>query len=446
MPELAQTRNIRSERARDGEENPAVFKRWAAEGKKPPSYFRSYEQVRDAMKKIATDHPTLATVVDIGDSYEKTKGKADRDLMVIKLTSPKAAPNGKKPSVLYFGGQHAREIANPEMLMRFANWLVDNYGKDPQATALLDTREIHLLPILNPDGHAVIERGYNGQPGGDLMKRTNTSGKDGSGVDLNRNWATKNWGTAGVTHSPGGETYCGTGPASEVEIQALQKYIEETKVNLTIDWHSYSELVLYPPDDDASHTTPDQASYVRQGKKMASYNHYTPEASIELYLTSGGSFWPYERQGTASFAIETGRSFHQSDRDFEETWKLNFPVLQYAATIADDWKKSSDGPDITSVQVNGGEMRVMTPGVACELVRDINAKPGSGVKVAGTSGMFDLKGVFSAADGRELAYVRAQDAEGNWGPLRALWITGRARTMGAIALRAEQNAVARKRA
>ncbi len=96
--------------------------------------------------------------------------------------------------------------------------------------------------------------------------------------------------------------------------------------------------------------------------------------------------------------------------------------------------------------MSGGQLAVSAPAVACEMVRDINAKPGSGVKVEGSKGVFNLGGAFSANDGRELAYVRAQDANGAWGPLKALWLTGRARSMPVLAVRAAQAKAARKTA
>lgn len=416
---------------------------------KPPTYFRTYDQVKARLIELAKANPQLTKLIDIGDTFEKSTGKADRDMLVLKLTSPKNA--GPKPKVFFWGGQHAREIANPEIMMRYIEWLISGYGKDPEATALLDTREIHILPMMNPDGHAVVERGYSGGPGGDLMKRKNTSGSGGQGTDLNRNWAMKNWGTAGVSHSQSSDTYCGPKAASELEVQAMQNYIDQEKFALSIDMHSYSELVLHLPDDNRKNTTPDHEHFVRVAKKFASYNGYTPQPAIDLYATSGSSFYAYEKQKTAAFVIETGTAFHQTDAQFEETWKKNFPVLKYATSIADDWKKASAGPEAQAAISAAGLLNVVAkdaltgaPAVAAEYTVDPMAKPGTGVKLAGTraDGNFLASRVTAqqlTGGKRQLVYVRAQNAAGEWGPATAVWLPRPTpQTKGVVGLRASQ--------
>ncbi len=416
-----------------------------------PTYFRTYEQVKVAMQELAKKYPDFVKVTDIGDTFEKSTGKADRDIWSMVLTSPKQPSQGQKTRVLHIAGQHAREIANPEVLMRYALWALENYGKDAEATALLDNHIIDLVPMMNPDGHAVVERGYTGERGGDKMKRKNTSGNNGQGTDLNRNWPEKNWGTAGASSSPSNDTYRGPSAGSELENKAIVAHTETTKPAFFMDWHSYSELVLYPPEDDRRNTTPDQEHFIRVGKKMASFNGYTPQASIELYPTSGTSQLPYERWKIPSFVIETGRAFHQTDAQFEETYKKNFPVLQYAAAISPDWRKLSAGPEVASVRMSAnGKLTAVAvdaltgkSAVAVELVSSPYAKPGSGKKLTGRDGTFvaeDIKTSPRAA--KELVYVRAQDDQGNWGPAKAVWKA--AGSLSATALRASVAKSAKK--
>ena len=52
--------------------------------------------------------------------------KADRDIFSISLTN-RSKP-GPKPLVQHIAGEHAREIANPELLMAFANQILAGYG------------------------------------------------------------------------------------------------------------------------------------------------------------------------------------------------------------------------------------------------------------------------------------------------------------------------------
>ena len=45
---------------------------------------------------------------------------------------------GPKPVFWYDAGIHAREIATPEIAMRYISWLLDNYNTDPDAHWLVD--------------------------------------------------------------------------------------------------------------------------------------------------------------------------------------------------------------------------------------------------------------------------------------------------------------------
>ena len=411
-----------------------------------PKYFLTYDELKAALYALQAKYPNLVEVIDIGDSSEKVSGKADRDILALRLTCKNVTT--PKPGVLFFGGQHAREIANPALLMRYADWLLSGYGVDPQATAFLESRVIDLIPLMNPDGRDVVARGYTGEPGGDLDKRKSTSGVDG--VDLNRNWATENWGTAGTSHEPTSEVYCGPSPASEPEVRAMQSYIEKTKPALVIDWHSFSELVLYPPEDDASRETPDQDHFARVGKKLASYNGYTAEKAVELYPTSGTSMWAYEKLGIPTFTIETGVAFLQSDLTLDDTWKLNFPVMKYATAIADNWRAASLGPEVRkagiapdgTLTLKSTDRLTHAPAKAVEVLFDRTTAPGEGIpaKAHGNVGWFSAPLAELRQSGRTLIYVRAMDAAGNWGPLEALWLAPRPTTALAPSLSRHRSA------
>ncbi|MEO0813207.1 MAG: M14 family zinc carboxypeptidase, partial [Myxococcota bacterium] len=79
--------------------------------------------------------------------------------------------------------------------------------------------------------------------------------------------------------------------ASESETQAVEALYESTDYSLTIDWHSHSELVLFP----WGHTrerAPDHEGLKAIAERFASFNGYTPQQSVELYATSGTSDGP----------------------------------------------------------------------------------------------------------------------------------------------------------
>lgn len=408
-----------------------------------PAYFRSYEQVKGAMYELAAKFPELVEVLDIGDSSEKVAGKADRDVLALRITA-KGMNDGKKAGAFYIAGEHAREIANPELMMRFANELLTGYGSDPEATALLQTRVIDLVPIMNPDGHVVIEKGFAKEAGGNLMHRKNTAPP--SGTDLNRNYE-YHWGNGGSSTNPGSDTYRGPAAGSEPEVKAVEGHITKNRPGIFIDWHSYSQLNLFPWGDTRA-KAPDYAGLDALAKKFSTYNHYTPEQSIELYPTSGTSKdWVYGTYKTPAFTVETGETFHQSDKEFEQVWAENSPVMRYSAKVADAPFQRVLGPDVGEVHVtaanapgvgareaklaasvsdanNGGQLIA-----GAEYVLDPFAAPGSGTPLTAADGAFDspteqVGAVLAAVNGQQLVYVRAQDATGNWGPLTAQWMKG----------------------
>src|SRR5205085_6095010 len=98
---------------------------------------------------------------------------------------------------------------------------------DSAVTALLDSTEVWVVPIANPDGVDIVQSGGNSPK----YQRKNANFTNGSscsgnasnqiGVDLNRNTST-HYGKAGTTTQPCGETYRGPKADSEVENSALE--------------------------------------------------------------------------------------------------------------------------------------------------------------------------------------------------------------------------------
>ena len=414
-------------------------------GRPAPSYFRTYEQLKTAMFDLQSKYPDLVQVRDIGDTWEKTQGSADRDVLALVLTNRKIA--GDKPSTLHVGGIHAREIANPELLMTFANQLLEGHGRDAEATMLLDSRETVLVPMLNADGHAVVEKGFANERGGDTMQRKSTSGGNpANGVDLNRNYEF-HWGGPGASSWPRSQTYRGPSAGSEPETKAIQDFLGAEQPDLFIDWHSYSKLNMYPWGDTKEHTK-DHAGFKAIAEKFTTFNGYSPIQSVQLYPTTGTTDdHAYGANGVAALAIETGTAFHQTDAQFEQTLRENLPVLTYAVKIADAPFQRVFGPDALDMVVDPASHRVSATitdahngGAAlagAELVLDPKAEPGTGMALEAADGAFDevdeqvvgdaakLPGLAPDAGDGTLVYVRGRDAEGNWGPLAAQWLTGR---------------------
>lgn len=191
--------------------------------------YRTLDQINAQVDSYASTFPDLVTVQTIGNSLE---GRAIR---VMRLTSQGGPPN--KPMIFYHGGQHAREWVNVPVPMYLADWLLNNYGINEQATRLLDNAEWAIVPVMNPDGYVYTWTN-------DRMWRKNRRG--GYGVDLNRNWGYQ-WGGEGSSGNQGSETYRGPSPFSEPETQVMRDFVlNNARIRAYMDYHSYSQLVMYP--------------------------------------------------------------------------------------------------------------------------------------------------------------------------------------------------------
>ena len=107
-----------------------------------PGYacYRTVEETYATAAAIAAAHPGLAAWIDAGDSWEKavvtTPDTLGYDMMGLRLTN--SAIPGPKPKLFITSSIHAREYAPAELMTRFAEHLVNNYGIDADVTWLLD--------------------------------------------------------------------------------------------------------------------------------------------------------------------------------------------------------------------------------------------------------------------------------------------------------------------
>ena len=82
------------------------------------------------------------------------------------------------------------------------------------------------------------------------------------------------------------------------------------QIKAAIDFHTYSELVLWPfgyTDDDTAPgmTQDDHDAFATIGKNMATTNGYTPEQSSDLYITDGSiDDWLWGDQKVFAYTFE----------------------------------------------------------------------------------------------------------------------------------------------
>ncbi|MCL2527973.1 MAG: M14 family metallopeptidase [Defluviitaleaceae bacterium] len=108
-------------------------------------YYR-YHAMVEALEDFQRKYHHLAKLYSIGNSYE------GRHIWCLELTSQETGPAHQKPGFYLDGNTHAGEVTGSMACLYIIDWLLSNYGKDQQATRLLDTKAIYVLPRICPDG------------------------------------------------------------------------------------------------------------------------------------------------------------------------------------------------------------------------------------------------------------------------------------------------------
>jgi hypothetical protein len=109
----------------------------------------------------------------------------------------------------------------------------------------------------------------------------------------------------------------------------------EFKVSLT--WHSFSELVLWPWGHCTNCYSPDDEYLVYHGQVMGDMTNYAPMQSSDLYPTTGDFCdWHYGVHNSYCYTIEIGNAFHEYPEDIAHIAVRNLGVPFYMIEIADD--------------------------------------------------------------------------------------------------------------
>ncbi|WP_306999195.1 M14 family metallopeptidase [Amycolatopsis thermophila] len=269
--------------------------------------YHTYAEVTAELQKAAANHPDLVALSSVGKSFE------GRDLNVLKISDDVAADEGE-PEVLFTCNQHAREHLTTEMCLHIVQRFTDGYATDPNVRAMVDGHVIWVIPNVNPDGSEYDISGTDYKYW--RKNRKPVAGGDEIGADLNRNWGYK-WGCCdGSSSRPASETYHGPAAFSEPETQAVSRFVDSRVVGGTqrikahIDFHTYSELVLWPfghtKDDTGEGMTAEENARFRDvGQRMAGTNGYQAKQSSDLYVTDGDiNDWMWGTHKILSYTFE----------------------------------------------------------------------------------------------------------------------------------------------
>lgn len=246
--------------------------------------FYNYAELMWHMDNLATLFPTLVKAKQPIGAINTINGNP---IYWMKI-SDNPNVDEAEPEVLYNSAHHAREPASVSQLIMYMYYLCENYATNPEVQYLVNNEEMYFIPLVNPDGY---KRNETTDPTGGGMWRKNRRNNGGSyGVDINRNYGYQ-WGYDNIGSSPTGssESYRGTAAWSEAESQNLRDFTNAHTFKLSLNNHTFGNLLIYSFGYDAAVIAPDFAQFSEYAKHLTTYNKYSYGTAPQtvLYSTNG---------------------------------------------------------------------------------------------------------------------------------------------------------------
>jgi len=297
----------------------------------PLPEYKTYDEVVARLLAVEAAFPSIARVFDLTTDFGAPPTWGGRHLLAMKI-SDNVDLSEPEPAVLFDSLHHARELNTIEVSLNIIDSLTANYGVISRATTLVDSLEIWVVPVVNPDG---LDYVWSNEQ---FWRKNRRDNGDGSfGVDLNRNYPFL-WGACGSNSSdPSSDTYRGPFPTSEPEVQALITLAETIRPVVANSYHSSGREVLIP------YVCADlaEASVINALRDI----YRTPmDYDWRVASSSGESFeWMYNQTSSVAFLTEISTEFQPPfDETLDEVIRVRPGWITLLETIL-------DGPVVSGV-------------------------------------------------------------------------------------------------
>ncbi|EDO18316.1 hypothetical protein Kpol_1039p67 [Vanderwaltozyma polyspora DSM 70294] len=181
--------------------------------------------------------PDLVKVEVVGETFE------GREMKALHVSANNRTANPDRKTIVITGGVHSREWISVTSACWTAYQLLTRYSYFKKETRYLDSLDFLIIPIFNPDGYVYTwthDRLWR-------KNRQQTYWPNCYGIDIDHSFDYE-WGSN--DDFPCSEDYSGQEPFEALEASSWNKYLNTTKGEYKIygyiDFHSYSQEVLYP--------------------------------------------------------------------------------------------------------------------------------------------------------------------------------------------------------
>jgi hypothetical protein len=106
----------------------------------------TYDAMWRKLREWEREYPKRIRVEVAGASRQ------GRDIAFVTLTNWETGNPEAKPAVFVDANVHAGEVTGNAVAMHWMGWLLDEYGRDPEATRILDEHTVYVIPRIAVDG------------------------------------------------------------------------------------------------------------------------------------------------------------------------------------------------------------------------------------------------------------------------------------------------------
>jgi len=264
------------------------------------------------MRQFADSFPNICLLDTIGYSVQ------GRQILAVKI-SDSVHQNENEPEFFYTSTMHGDETVGYVLLLRLIDTILRQYGNDSvqdfRITNLVNTMEIWINPLSNPDGTYRL--------GGDTTvsnaRRLNANGKD-----LNRNFPDRISDTNSTTNG------------REIETQAMMQFSSKHNFVLSANFHGGAQVINYPWDNGAASGTysacPEDAWFIELSKKYSFPNPDLMNGGFANGITNGCDWyainggrqdWMYWWNGGRETTIELWNTKNPHGSVLPQRWENN---------------------------------------------------------------------------------------------------------------------------
>ncbi len=362
--------------------------------------YYTYSEVLQQLDSMLQLYPNLITArAPVAQTVEH------RYLWMVKISNNANTEDPSKPEVLFTALHHAREPEGMMTVIYYMWWLLQNYGTDPDATYLLNNRQIWFLPVFNPDGY-VYNQTTNPSGGGYWRKNRKDNGDGTYGVDLNRNYGNYDmWNSSygGSDENTSSDVYRGAGPFSEWETSGIMYFLMSHNIKTCLNYHTFGNDYVYPwgylPWE-----SPDSVAFREFCFDMTGYNRYVSGVDMQTvgYVTRGNSddymYGDSSKPVTFAMTPEVGPSFWPSSSLILPLAQVNLEPNKYFTFVAGQYTVVK-GYEIADQNHDGG------------IERGENFTLTATLKNKGLGGANNIHAVVSATD-PHISWTAALDSVG----------------------------------